>query len=74
MDQEPQGSTFGRKATVATVGTATVALGVVLMPLPGPGTVIVITGLTILAREFPSAQRALDRLKRLVARRSDDEA
>jgi uncharacterized protein (TIGR02611 family) len=68
-------SPFRRKATVAVAGTATVALGVVLLPLPGPGTVIILGGLTILSREFPSAARALRRLRGFIdsrARRDRD--
>ncbi len=48
------------RTSVGIVGGATTALGVVLMPLPGPGTVIAIGGLAILATEFETAGKARD--------------
>jgi hypothetical protein len=53
-----------RKLTVGVTGTITLATGVVLMPLPGPGTLIALAGLSILSREFPAAQRMVRRLGR----------
>jgi uncharacterized protein (TIGR02611 family) len=44
---------------VAVVGTCVVALGAVLIPLPGPGWLIVFIGLSILASEFSWAERML---------------
>jgi len=44
-------------------GGSTVAVGVLLIPLPGPGTLIVLAGLSILGREFPMARRAADKGK-----------
>jgi uncharacterized protein (TIGR02611 family) len=41
------------------VGLAVVAVGIVLIPFPGPGWLIVLTGLAILALEFVWAQRLL---------------
>ncbi len=52
-----------RKVGVAAAGGATIAAGVVLIPLPGPGSLVVLAGLGILAREFPAARRTLDRAK-----------
>jgi hypothetical protein len=51
----------GRKAKVGAAGAATVALGVVLLPLPGPGTLVILGGLTMLGKEFPVAQRLADK-------------
>jgi hypothetical protein len=53
---------LSRKVVVGAAGTATVALGIVLVPLPGPGTVLILGGLAILRREFPAAGRLLDRI------------
>lgn len=50
-----------RKARVGAAGAATVALGVVLLPLPGPGTLVILGGLTVLGREFPFARRIADK-------------
>lgn len=45
---------------VGVVGTAVVLLGLVLVPLPGPGWLIVFLGLGILSTEFDWAERLLD--------------
>lgn len=42
---------------VKIVGGTTVGLGVVLMPLPGPGTLIALGGLAILGTESESAKK-----------------
>jgi uncharacterized protein (TIGR02611 family) len=44
---------------VAVVGTAVLALGIVLIPYPGPGWLVVFAGLAILATEFSWAGRLL---------------
>ena len=46
------------------VGGLIVLLGLILMPLPGPGTLIVLGGLAYLRREFLWADRLLVRLRR----------
>jgi uncharacterized protein (TIGR02611 family) len=45
------------------VGLTIVSVGLVLVPLPGPGWFIVIIGLLIWASEFERAQRVLDFVK-----------
>lgn len=45
-----------RWAIVAFVGFLTIIIGIILMPLPGPGTLIVFIGVTILALEFEWAR------------------
>ena len=45
---------------VAVVGTAIVVAGLALVPLPGPGWLIVFVGLGVLATEFAWAERLLD--------------
>ncbi len=45
---------------VGLVGAAIAVTGLFLVPLPGPGWLIVFVGLAILASEFPWAQRLLD--------------
>ena len=66
-----------RRAGVAVVGGATVALGIVLIPLPGPGTLVTAGGLAILATEFDWARRRLDqvkdRVRRLTTGRPEDD-
>ncbi len=52
-----------RKAGVGAIGVATIALGVVLIPLPGPGSLVIFGGITVLGSEFPTARRLSDRAK-----------
>ena len=61
MTEETKLRRTGRKARVGAAGAATVAVGVVLIPLPGPGSLIILGGLTVLGREFPAAKRLADR-------------
>jgi uncharacterized protein (TIGR02611 family) len=50
---------IGVKITVAVLGTLIIAVGVVLLPLPGPGWLIILGGLALLAMEFQWAKRLL---------------
>ncbi|MCD7100787.1 TIGR02611 family protein [Pseudoclavibacter sp. 13-3] len=50
---------------VAGFGGCVLVLGVVLLPLPGPGWVVIFFGLGILSTEFAWAAKALKPLKRL---------
>lgn len=59
----PAMTRHARRATVAVVGGSTVAAGVLLLALPGPGTLVIIAGLSILGREFPRARHAADKGK-----------
>jgi uncharacterized protein (TIGR02611 family) len=52
------------RITVGVVGTLVLALGIVLIPYPGPGWVVVFAGLGILASEFEWAHRALRWVKK----------
>jgi uncharacterized protein (TIGR02611 family) len=47
------------KILTGLIGTAVLVTGLVLVPFPGPGWVVVIVGLVILASEFVWAQRLL---------------
>jgi uncharacterized protein (TIGR02611 family) len=44
---------------VAVIGGLVLAIGIVLIPYPGPGWLVVFTGLAILATEFRWARRVL---------------
>ena len=55
------------QVAVFLVGLAVVALGVVMLPLPGPGWVVVFLGMGIWATEFVWAQLALRWTRRQVA-------
>lgn len=47
-----------------TLGVAVVILGVILMPLPGPGLLVVVAGIALLARDVPWAHRIEQNLRR----------
>lgn len=47
------------RVVVGIVGTVVLVVGVILIPYPGPGWLIVLAGLAILASEFDRAQRVL---------------
>ena len=47
------------RITVGLLGTTIVVLGLVLVPLPGPGWLIVLTGVAVIASEFSFARRLL---------------
>ncbi|MCW2831824.1 MAG: hypothetical protein JWP31_2516 [Aeromicrobium sp.] len=46
------------------LGWLLVALGAVLWPLPGPGTIVVVAGVALLSRHYVWAQKLLDPLER----------
>lgn len=46
-----------KRTAVLTVGTVLLLGGVVLLVLPGPGLLLVLAGLIVLAREFPAVNR-----------------
>lgn len=52
-----------RKLIIGTVGFSILVLGIILIPLPGPGILVCILGLIILSWEFTWAERHLDRAK-----------
>ena len=45
------------RTSVGVVGAGTIALGVALIPLPGPGSLIALGGLAILGTEFEGAKK-----------------
>jgi len=53
-----------KKALVAGAGTVVILVGIVLIPYPGPGWLVVFAGLAILATEFEFAERLLARGRR----------
>jgi uncharacterized protein (TIGR02611 family) len=59
---------FAYRLGVGLLGTIIVAVGVILIPLPGPGWLIVFLGLAVLGTEFSSARRLGAFLKRILAR------
>jgi uncharacterized protein (TIGR02611 family) len=53
------------------VGLVILALGILLLALPGPGLVVVVLGLGILAQDVPFARRILDNVQDRVPRDED---
>lgn len=52
-----------KKLATAIAGTIVVLLGIIMIPYPGPGWLVVFAGLAILATEFAAAQRVLDKIR-----------
>jgi uncharacterized protein (TIGR02611 family) len=61
----------GKRIAVTIVGGALLLLGLVFLVLPGPGIVLLLAGLAILASEYVWAQRALNYAKERAKRASD---
>lgn len=65
-----------RKAGIAVAGVVVILIGIPMIPLIGPGWLVVFTGLAILAREFEWAgalrDRIRDRFRSLVGRSSPE--
>jgi uncharacterized protein (TIGR02611 family) len=54
---------LSRKLGVLLVGVPLVALGIALLPLPGPGSLVILAGLAVLAVEFAWAERWSRRIR-----------
>jgi uncharacterized protein (TIGR02611 family) len=59
------------RAGVGVVGGLVVGVGIITIPLPGPGWLTVIAGLFVLATEFAWAERLLEFTRRHVTRWTD---
>lgn len=59
------------RLSVAALGFAVLAVGVVLLVTPGPGLLVIIAGLAILAHEFAWAAVALEKAKARAAQARD---
>ncbi len=52
-----------RRVAIGIIGGFIVLIGIVLIPYPGPGWLIVFSGLAVLATEFKFASKVLDTLR-----------
>ncbi|PYT91427.1 MAG: hypothetical protein DMG36_18470 [Acidobacteria bacterium] len=57
-----------RRIFLILAGFTLLALGIVMIFTPGPGTPVILMGLGLLAAEFVWARRIMDRIKRETAR------
>lgn len=60
----------GRRLAVLLVGLAFLGAGLAMLVLPGPGLLVAVAGLAVLATEFAWAERMLDRTRERAARAS----
>lgn len=56
-----------RRVAVAIIGSTVILLGIVLIVLPGPATLVIPAGLAILATEFVWARRLLKKVRAQIA-------
>jgi uncharacterized protein (TIGR02611 family) len=56
-------ATSAKRVAVLVVGVVILGAGVAMLVLPGPGILVIVLGLAILASEFAWAERALDKAK-----------
>ena len=55
-----------KKTIILIIGGTIVLFGVLLLVLPGPGLLVIIAGLAVLATEFAFAEKALSKIKNSV--------
>lgn len=61
----------GKRIAVTVLGFALIGAGAVMLVLPGPGVLVVLSGLAVLATEYAWARYALDETKRRAKRAAD---
>jgi hypothetical protein len=61
-----------KRATVAVAGAVVLLVGVALLVLPGPGLLLVLAGLLILASEFPTLERYVDPVRDRAMKAAED--
>jgi hypothetical protein len=61
-----------KRVTIAITGGIVVLIGVALLVLPGPGLLLVLAGLLILASEFPALERYVDPVRDRAMKAAED--
>ncbi|MGH9061256.1 MAG: PGPGW domain-containing protein, partial [Acidimicrobiales bacterium] len=61
-----------RRVAAAVTGGVLVAVGVVLLVLPGPGLLLVLAGLIVLASEFPALEKFVDPVRKRAMKAAED--
>lgn len=63
---------LSRRFAVLAIGLPLIGLGIILIPLPGPGLLVMLAGLFVLSLEFDWAKRRRDevsaKLKEIIAK------
>lgn len=63
MSKLQKAKQHARRTTIGIIGGIVLIVGIIAIPYPGPGWLIVFAGLAILATEFEWAQTILDKVK-----------
>ena len=61
-----------KRATIAVAGGVVLLVGIALLVLPGPGLLLVLAGLLILASEFPALERFIDPVRDRAMKAAED--
>lgn len=61
-----------KRAGVAVLGSVVLLVGIALLVLPGPGLLLVLAGLLILASEFPTLERFIDPVRDRAEKAAED--
>jgi hypothetical protein len=61
-----------KQVTIAILGGVVLLIGVALLVLPGPGLLLVLAGLLILASEFPALERHIDPVRDRAMKAAED--
>lgn len=61
----------GKRIAVFVVGVALLVAGVAMLVFPGPGLLVIVAGLAVLATEFAWAERMLDTAKTHASKAKD---
>jgi uncharacterized protein (TIGR02611 family) len=61
------GGALAWRIGITVIGVAVIIVGIVLLPLPGPGWVIIFAGMGLLATEYEWASRLLRTARRMLA-------
>ncbi|MEQ0562205.1 PGPGW domain-containing protein [Amycolatopsis sp. NEAU-NG30] len=61
-----------KRVLIATAGAVLLVVGVLLLVLPGPGLLLVLAGLLVLASEFPALERYVDPVRDRAMKAAED--
>jgi putative transmembrane protein PGPGW len=61
-----------KRVTIALVGAIVLLVGIALLVLPGPGLLLVLAGLLILASEFPALEKHVDPVRDRAMKAAED--